>query len=212
MTKPFSLRADQVSYAFTKSKASISDFGNSKKSSSLGCFSKTTLFRTSYILNQKIISMQKKLFLYSSILLLGLTIFAFTNSDPEHKSSEAEKAIKTVILNSYINGAFNDLNPEAMRKGFHPDFAIFSAKGEEIGKYPIETWAVGTEKRKNDPNFDPAKNKWGHNFASIDVTGGSAAVKIELSKDGKHIFTDYLSLLKFDSGWRIVAKVYHKHD
>ncbi len=36
-------------------------------------------------------------------------------------------------------------------------------------------------------------------------------VKIELSKDGKLVYTDYLSLLKFDSGWRIVAKVYHRH-
>ncbi|TDI93056.1 MAG: hypothetical protein E2O76_17870 [Caldithrix sp.] len=25
------------------------------------------------------------------------------------------------------------------------------------------------------------------------------------------VCTDYLSLLKFDSGWKIVAKVYHKH-
>ncbi len=32
-----------------------------------------------------------------------------------------------------------------------------------------------------------------------------------LSKDGRLVYTDYLSLLKFDSGWRIVAKVYHSH-
>ena len=31
------------------------------------------------------------------------------------------------------------------------------------------------------------------------------------SHEGKHVYTDYLSLLKFDSGWRIVAKVYHSH-
>ncbi len=153
--------------------------------------------------------MQKKFFLYSGILLLGLSIFAFTTKNAA--DAEAEKAIKELILKSYVNGAFNDLNPEAMRKGFHPDFAIFSAKGEEIAKYPIATWASQTEKRKNAPDFDPAKNKWTHNFASVDVTGGSASVKIELSKDGKHVYTDYLSLLKFDSGWKIVAKVYHKH-
>jgi len=34
---------------------------------------------------------------------------------------------------------------------------------------------------------------------------------VELFRDGELVFTDYLSLLKFDSGWRIVAKVYHKH-
>lgn len=154
--------------------------------------------------------MQKKLFLYTGILLLGLSVFAFTS--PENTDADAEAAIKEMILKSYVHGAFNELNPEAMRKGFHPDFAIFSAKGEDIAKYPIDTWAAGTEKRKNDPKFDASKNKWTHNFASVDVTGGSAAVKIELSKDGKHVYTDYLSLLKFESGWRIVAKVYHKHE
>ena len=46
----------------------------------------------------------------------------------------------------------------------------------------------------------------------IDVTGGVAMVKVELSQEGELVYTDYLSLIKFDSGWRIVAKVYHKHE
>lgn len=142
-------------------------------------------------------------------LLTGAALFAFTFQ--ENKNAEDIEAIKEVILTSYVHGAFNELNPDAMREGFHPDFAIFSAEGEDIKKYPIATWAEGVAKRKGDPEFDPAKNKWDHNFADIDVTGGAATVKIELSREGKHVFTDYLSLLKFDSGWRIVAKVYHRH-
>jgi hypothetical protein len=124
---------------------------------------------------------------------------------------EAETEIKSLIEKAYVHGAFNELNPEAMRKGFHPDFAIFSADGEQISKYPIDAWANSAAKRKADPGFDPDKNIWKHHFASVDVTGGSAAVKIELSHEGKHVYTDYLSLLKFESGWKIVAKVYHQH-
>lgn len=122
-----------------------------------------------------------------------------------------ERAIEELILSSYVHGAFNELDPDAMRAGFHPEFAIFSAKGEELGRYPIATWADGVAKRKADPEFDASQNVWKHRFASIDVTGGAASVKIELSKNGKLVYTDYLSLLKFDSGWRIVAKVYHQH-
>lgn len=138
-------------------------------------------------------------------LILSFTIL-------KHKTAIAEEEVKELILHSYINGAFNDLDPEAMRAGFHPDFAIFSAKGEDIGRYPIKDWADGVEKRKNSADFDPANNKWEHKFVSVDVTGGSAAAKIELSRNGKHVYTDYLSLLKFDSGWKIVAKVYHQHE
>jgi hypothetical protein len=98
-----------------------------------------------------------------------------------------------------------------MTSGFHPDFAIFSADGENIKRYPIGEWVAGVEKRKADPEFDPAKNVWEHKLPVIEVTGGAASVKVELYRDGTLVFTDYLSLLRFDSGWRIVAKVYHKH-
>ena len=119
--------------------------------------------------------------------------------------------IKSLIEKSYVHGAFNELDPEALESGFHPDFAIFSPDGEEIKKYPIAAWVEGTAERKADADFDPAENKWEHHFAAVDVTGNAASVKIELSREGKLVYTDYLSLLRFDSGWRIVAKVYHRH-
>ena len=124
--------------------------------------------------------------------------------------NEAE-AIKKVIETGYVHGAFNELNPEAMAKSFHEDFAIYSPNGEAISKYPIDQWVAGVEKRKSSAEFKPEDNVWDHKFIYVDVTGNSAQVKLELHKDGNHIFTDYLSLSKFESGWRIVAKVYHKH-
>ena len=119
--------------------------------------------------------------------------------------------VKALIEASYVHGAFNELDPDAMRAGFHEEFAIFSAKGDQLEKYPIATWAEGVEKRKADPEFDPAKNVWTREYAMVDVTGGTAMVKIELSREGEHVYTDYLLLLKFDRGWRIVSKVYTKH-
>jgi hypothetical protein len=132
-------------------------------------------------------------------------------SVPAAADEAAEVEIKSVIESCYVNGAFNDLDADAMREGFHEDFAIFGVDGEKLSKYPIATWASGVEKRKADPEFDPAQNVWEHEFAMLDVTDGSAMAKVELSHEGKHVYTDYLLLLKFDSGWRIVAKVYTKH-
>jgi hypothetical protein len=141
-----------------------------------------------------------------ALVLLFLTTMAtgVMNAD---SNAEVEKVIKA----SYFNGAFNDLDTVSMRKGFHPDFAIFSAKGNEISRYPIDAWIKGIEKRKQDPNFDKAQAKMDCKIASLDITEGCASAKIEISKNGKMIYTDYLSLLKFDDGWKIVAKVYHAH-
>lgn len=144
----------------------------------------------------------------TTLVLLGACL-AFVNYSSE---SEAKAEVTALVESAYINGAFNDLDTESMRKGFHKDFAIFSAKGEDINRYPIADWIASIEKRKAKPDFDPAKQVWEHKLPQIDITGGSASVKVELQKDGKHVYTDYLSLLKFDSGWKIVAKVYHKHE
>ena len=67
--------------------------------------------------------------------------------------------IKTLIEQSYVHGAFNELNPEALEKGFHADFAIFSPKGEDIRKYPIADWVERTASKKADPEFDASANK-----------------------------------------------------
>jgi hypothetical protein len=126
-------------------------------------------------------------------------------------NADEEAAVKKVVTASYFNGAFNKQDTEAMRAGFHPTFAIFSAKGKEISKYPIDTWIEGIEKNKARADFDPDKAKMDCKIMNVDVTGGCAAVKVEARKDGKLIYTDYLSLLKFEDGWKIVAKVYHRH-
>lgn len=145
-----------------------------------------------------------------SITLVLVTVLAFSIKKADEKAEV--DAVKELVLKAYINGAFNKLDAESMAKGFHEDFAIFSAKGEELSKYPIGSWVEGVRKRNTD-DYDPneEKNVWAHKFASVDVTGGAAQVKVELRNQGKHVYTDYLSLLKFESGWRIVAKVYHKH-
>lgn len=148
--------------------------------------------------------MKKALIILTGLLFLVLVSTSFLSAD--------DKAdIEQVIKASYFNGAFNELDTESMRKGFHPDFAIFSASGNKISRYPIDTWIKNIEKRKQTANFDPESQKMDCKIASLDITGGSAAAKIELSKDGKMVYTDYLSLLKFDDGWKIAAKVYFAH-
>jgi hypothetical protein len=35
---------------------------------------------------------------------------------------------------------------------------------------------------------------------------------VELTRDGKLVFTDYLSFNRFDDGWRRVGRVFHRHE
>ena len=148
------------------------------------------------------------LFTLIGVLTVGLFSASFVNKSVV---SEDETLIRELVETSYVNGAFNDLNPDAMEAAFHSDFAIFSAQGEDLNRYEIAEWVKSVRKRKSDPEFDPAKNKWEHDIEFLDITGSAAALKLKYFRKGDLVYTDYISLLKFESGWKIVAKVYEYH-
>jgi Putative lumazine-binding len=118
--------------------------------------------------------------------------------------SADETAVKNLIETSYINGAFNELDTVSMAKGFHPDFAIFSPDNDKLDKYPIAEWIANINKRKPDK-----KSEWTGDITALDITGKAAMAKIIVNQKNKPEFTDYFLLLKFESGWKIVAKIYH---
>ncbi len=142
--------------------------------------------------------------------IVGAISVAFIS---KREADENEKAVTDLVYKAYVNGAFNQLDAENMEAGFHKDFAIYSPKGEEISKYPIADWVAGVKKRRGgEYNPEDPKNKWEHEFVAVDVTGHAAQVKVQLYNQGKHVFTDYLSLLRFGDDWKIVAKVYYRHE
>jgi hypothetical protein len=143
-----------------------------------------------------------------SLLLLGAAAAAFVESEADVAKSEIQALIET----SYVNGAFNDLDTKSMRAGFHPVFKIHGVGNDgKLSTFPIDEWIAGIEKRKAAPDFDPKDEKWEHRFTLVDVTGVAAVAKVELFRNSRHVFTDYLSLLKLHDGWKITDKVYYQH-
>ncbi len=123
-----------------------------------------------------------------------------------------EEAVKKVIVDAYFKGNFNEADSSAMAKGFHPEFAFYypEAKGT-LGKMPIKEWKNIVAKRRADPVRYAQRTDWVCEIKSIDLTGHAASVKVEIRNKGKLTYTDYLQLLKFDIGWRIVGKVFYGH-
>lgn len=144
------------------------------------------------------------------ILLLGITVLA--QDDIKDK-----EAIKHVILTAYVDGLQNNGDLDATRTGFHPGFELLIFRNDMMDKFPIYNWIRYKEmgKAKN-PDPLPEDELTHCDFEFIDITGTAAVAKIHLFKGGKKIFTDYLSLYKFNEGWKIVSKIYfeipHKED
>ena len=72
-----------------------------------------------------------------------------------------------------------------------------------------DDWAARIEKAGADP--DRKTFEISAELEIVGQSGNAAVVKVELSRDGKHVFTDFLSLYKTAEGWKIIAKIYQRH-
>lgn len=140
----------------------------------------------------------------SLIFLLTCLSFALAA-----QSQNEENAIKKVIQEAYIDGLQNLGNIQTIRDGFHPDFEMLVFRNGQMSKLPIGTWIERVEQRKANPSTTPP-NITGK-FLDVEITGTVAMVKLELHRNGNRIFTDYISLYKFEDGWKLVSKVYYQH-
>jgi len=126
---------------------------------------------------------------------------------------EEKEAIKNVITSAYVNGLQNKGPVKDIEAGFHPGFNLLGMRNNELTKWPIYSWVQYHEnKLKEDPTPPTAEEIVTSKFPMIDITGNAAVVKVELFKGGNQIFTDYLSLYKFEEGWKIVSKIYFRHE
>ena len=118
--------------------------------------------------------------------------------------------VKAAIQSAYVDGVHVKLDPAAMRKGFHPDFRMLVLKDGKMTAVTLEDWIsrmeAGAKKNPNAPR--PAIKA---EFPVVNVTGNAAVARVEIYRDGKHTFTDYLSLYKFADGWMIVGKIFQAH-
>jgi hypothetical protein len=143
----------------------------------------------------------------SILFFIFLPVFLAAQVDSE------KEVIKKVIQTAYVDGLQNKGPIADIEKGFHPGFELLGNKNNELTKFPIYSWIL-YHKKKLAENANPptAEEVVTCKFPLIDITGNAAIVKIELYKGGNILFTDYLSLYKFDEGWQIVSKIYFRHE
>ncbi len=152
--------------------------------------------------------MKKDILMIAILSLFSLSVFTGNGMADEKE----EAAIKKLITEAYVNGLINAGDLEPTKKGFDPGFnLLMRGRDDKLGKWPIADWIKNVEKKK-EQNPDGPKEKFTVKFVFVDVTQDAAVAKVELTKSGKHIYSDYLSLYKFKSGWRIVSKIYYEHN
>ena len=138
--------------------------------------------------------------------ILATALLAYSGAAVADDASD----VKAVIQSAYVEGVHGKLDPVKMRKGFHPDFRMLVLKDGKMTAVTLEEWIGRMETReKEQPNAPKPAIK--AEFPLVNVTGNAAVARVEIYRDGKHTFTDYLSLYKFADGWMIVGKIFQAH-
>ena len=118
-------------------------------------------------------------------------------------------AIQAVVESAYIQGVHVKRDPALMRAGFDPAFRMQVLREGSVESVTLDDWASRIEKgARENPG---AKADVKHEFALVDHQGSAAVARVELWRDGRHVFTDYLSLYKLPDGWKIAAKIFYAH-
>jgi len=136
----------------------------------------------------------------------SISVFAQVSNKDE------QEAVKKVIQSAYVDGLQNNADQEAINAGFHPGFRLIGiSKGNGMWNHPIYNWAEDARLGKLEGKYPKeGDEKVTVKFLFVDVEGTAASVKLEyyVGKEKKYI--DYLSLYKFEDGWKIVSKTFYR--
>jgi len=141
----------------------------------------------------------KSVFIIVVFIVASLTGFS---------QSQEEAAIRQLIDESYVKGIHNRIEIGNIEKGFHPGFEMLSLNNNLLVKFPIYSWLENIRKTV-EAGLKPTAEVTAR-IPLVDVAGNAAMARVELFREGKHIFTDYMALYKFEDGWKIVAKTYYR--
>lgn len=120
-------------------------------------------------------------------------------------------AIREVVDRAYVQGVHIDADAAKMRDGMHDSFIMFVRNGDKVTALTRDAWIERIEASKAQRKEGEKRPETKAEIDVIDRSGDTAIARVKLYRGGKQIFTDYIALYRFDSGWKLVGKVFHRH-
>ena len=108
------------------------------------------------------------------------------------------------MLQTYFDGWY-EADPDKLARAFHPDCHLFCVIDGKLDNDAMPKVLDGVAHRTSGASRGDARHD---RILSLDLASPTTALaKVQLSINRK-LFTDYLSLIRLDSEWRIISKVF----
>jgi len=144
--------------------------------------------------------------------LMLITLLISTMALSAQDVEKDKEAIKKVIQTAYVEGLQNEGDTNKIDSGIHPDFVLLGIdKGNDMWEYTITDWKANVVKKLEKGEFPRTGDDLvSVKFKSVDVTGTAGMAKIEFYIGDNLTYVDYISLYKFEDGWKMVNKIFYK--
>jgi hypothetical protein len=118
----------------------------------------------------------------------------------------SEVAAIEKVLQVYFDGLYEG-DTKKLGEAFHPASHLYSAAADgKAADWPRADWFKMVEGRPSAKSKGSAR---ADRIVSIDFSGPTTAfAKVECQIPPRY-FTDYLTLLKVDGRWQVIAKAFH---
>ena len=134
--------------------------------------------------------------------IAALALILFTSLTLSAQSKSDEEAVKECLQN-YMSGV-----GDRVEKSFHPT-AFMKYVDYKTGEFKDVPIAEFISRIKANPNAGKSDRKI--EIVSMNIEGSAAQAKIRI-ESGNVIMNDYMNLLKINGEWKIVSKIFSRHD
>ena len=141
----------------------------------------------------------------AALLLLSLTALA---APPD--TADPDAAIKEAVDRAYVRGVHIDGDADKIRSGMHESFIMFVPAEGGVTQLTRDAWIERIAASKARAG-DAPKPETKAEIDVLDRTDSAAVVRVKLFRNGKQIFTDYISLYRVGTEWKLVGKIYQRH-
>lgn len=125
-------------------------------------------------------------------------------------SEEEKKAIQKVIQDALVDGYLNNYDINEMEKGIHPVFRSMEIRNNSLSERGYEDLKAYV-KRVKPQRPNGRRVKVTVKFLMVDVVGNIGCAKVEFY-DGPTLHgTDFITLMKFQDGWKIMGAIAQEH-
>ncbi|OJJ36194.1 hypothetical protein ASPWEDRAFT_172980 [Aspergillus wentii DTO 134E9] len=111
----------------------------------------------------------------------------------------------TAAESKYVDGLQTG-SSETVSEAFHKDAIMYGLLNGNLLGGPIKNLYDYIDQHGSAPHVKTRLNV-------IGITGSTAMVKVDMEKDGSgRDYTDFLTLIKLDGKWEVIAKVFHVYE